>query len=69
MRTADAKLGQVARVADCENCGHCVELYTPKDSDPVEVKQIREEIRQWLGAILGNPLMSEQSDNIEMLLQ
>ena len=34
MRTADSSLGQTARVADCNDCGHCVELYTPKDSDP-----------------------------------
>lgn len=34
MRTANANLQQIARVADCDNCGHCVELYTPKDSDP-----------------------------------
>lgn len=54
METADASLGQVARVADCTNCGHCVELYTPKDSDPQEVKDIRLEIQSWLKGILND---------------
>lgn len=53
MRTADASLNQVARVADCDDCGHCVELYTPKDSDPSEVVSIREEIRSWINELFG----------------
>jgi len=28
---------QRARTSDCNDCGHCVEMYTPKDSDPIEV--------------------------------
>lgn len=60
MLTADARLGQVARVSDCANCGHCVELYTPKDSDPVEVQVIREEIRQWIALKLSESAMSEE---------
>lgn len=23
----------ISRVADCENCAHCVDLYTPQPSD------------------------------------
>jgi len=57
MRTADEKLDQVAMVADCVDCAHCVELYTPKPSDPIEVKQIREDIRYWLRGVLHHPLM------------
>ena len=34
VQESNKKLHQIARVADCDNCGHCVELYTPKDSDP-----------------------------------
>ena len=37
MRQADPHFEQIARVADCNDCGHCVELYTPKDSDPMQV--------------------------------
>lgn len=35
-----------AFVADCENCAHCVELYTEKESDPPELKEIRYKIRK-----------------------
>jgi hypothetical protein len=27
-------LNLISRVADCDNCGHCVELYNQKDTDP-----------------------------------
>ena len=27
-------LNQVSKISDCDGCGHCTELYTPKDSDP-----------------------------------
>ena len=27
-------LNLISRVADCTDCGHCVELYNEKDSDP-----------------------------------
>jgi hypothetical protein len=56
VRTSNEALRQVARIADCDDCGHCVELYTPKDSDPQEVIAIREEIRSWV-----NDLLSEVS--------
>jgi len=47
MRTHfDEHTNQISRIADCDDCGHCVELYTPKDTDPQEVKDIRAEIRQ-----------------------
>ena len=29
------ELNQVSRISDCNDCGHCTELYTPKESDPV----------------------------------
>jgi len=25
----------VARTSDCDDCGHCVEMYTPTESDPI----------------------------------
>lgn len=33
---------QVAVTADCDNCGHCAELYTPTDDDPVELAAVRQ---------------------------
>jgi len=46
--------GQVARVADCDDCGHCAELYTPNDQDPEELADIRQEIRLWITKVLSN---------------
>lgn len=28
--------------SECVDCGHCAELYTPKDSDPKELKATRQ---------------------------
>lgn len=28
------ELNQVSMISDCNDCGHCAELYTPKESDP-----------------------------------
>ncbi|CAD8215475.1 unnamed protein product [Paramecium octaurelia] len=37
---------------NCDNSGHCVELYTPKDEDCDQLKQVRQEIiqqfRKWI---------------------
>jgi hypothetical protein len=30
----NTSLDQIARTSDCTDCGHCAELYTPKESDP-----------------------------------
>lgn len=42
----------IARVANCTDCAHCVELYTPTSSDSNELKKIRDEqyltIQQWI---------------------
>ena len=44
----------ISRVANCTNCAHCADLYTPKSSDPPELKKIRDEeyltILDWLQA-------------------
>lgn len=46
------ELGQKALMADCEDCGHCAELYTPKESDPMSLKKVREivavQVAHWL---------------------
>ena len=53
-------LNQVARTADCDNCGHCGELYTPKDSDPKELQDIRDQIDAWVDKLLNH-------DKIELI--
>lgn len=53
-RVNDTKT-QRARTSDCDDCGHCVEMYTPTDSDPIEVQQTRDDIRQWIAGIFGEP--------------
>ena len=34
-------INQVGLLADCDDCGHCAELYTPKDSDPESRQEVR----------------------------
>jgi hypothetical protein len=34
-----------AILIDCNDCGHCLELQPPKDSDSKELKDARDEIR------------------------
>lgn len=44
--------GMEAQVVDCDDCAHCVELYTPKDTDSPALKQARNKIDKWLDNIL-----------------
>ena len=46
-------LNQVARVSDCDNCGHCVELYTPSADDAPELVETREMIINWVDDLLS----------------
>jgi len=32
----------ISRVANCPDCAHCVDLYTPSLSDSAELKKIRD---------------------------
>jgi hypothetical protein len=48
----DTSINQFGLMADCVNCGHCAELYTPKETDPSELKAVRTEIIDWIDAIL-----------------
>ena len=54
-RTPDMSETIVPREIKCENCAHCVELYTPRDDDAQDLKNAREEIRkhvdQWLNGL------------------
>lgn len=46
------ELNQVSMISDCNDCGHCTELYTPKESDPVELKATRKAIDAWIADIV-----------------
>ena len=52
-RTNRVSLNQVARTSDCDVCGHCCELYTPKDSDPASLQQTRVMVADWITDIIG----------------
>ena len=52
VRESRPELNQVARTSDCADCGHCAELYTPKSTDPKELVETREEIADWIDAML-----------------
>lgn len=42
----------IAMEIDCDDCAHCVDLYTPKDSDAPQLKHARkvevQEISRWI---------------------
>ena len=46
--TSNEALNQVARVSECNDCGHCVELYTPSDDDPEALKETRQMVLDWV---------------------
>lgn len=58
---SNESLNQVARVSDCDNCGHCVELYTPSDNDSDELKQTRSMIASWVNDLLGDSSKNKTS--------
>lgn len=37
-------LDQYAFTAECDDCGHCAELYTPKPEDPPELVEVRSKV-------------------------
>ena len=49
----NAAFNQVSLMADCENCGHCAELYTPLDSDAKELNDVRQKVIDFLADILN----------------
>ncbi|CUG93411.1 serine carboxylase, putative [Bodo saltans] len=52
-----------AVIADCEDCGHCGDLMTPSDTDPVSLQQQRVQIANYLDIWL-----SSQPSNYTMVL-
>ncbi len=59
------ELNQVARVSDCDNCGHCVELYTPDESDPADLKLTRQMISDWVDDLFGKSSKTQEVPQIE----
>ena len=57
--------GMEAQVVDCEDCAHCVELYTPKDTDAPVLKQARKRIETWL----ENILKSDEEKEIKLIIK
>jgi len=47
-------------MADCTDCGHCAELYTPKESDSTNLKEVRNTVINWINDILKTP--TEKAD-------
>ena len=58
---SNAELNQVARISDCNNCGHCVELYTPTEEDPLALKETRQMVSDWVGNLFGQNSKKEES--------
>jgi hypothetical protein len=48
----DASINQEAYTAECEDCGHCVDLYTPSATDKPEVVNLRKDVINFLDKIL-----------------
>lgn len=42
------KIGQHSLMSDCTDCGHCVELYNPKDTDDESLMRVRHFIYRWV---------------------
>ena len=59
---SNESLNQVARVSDCNNCGHCVELYTPAESDDAELVKTRDMIRDWVKDLLAKTKKDSQAE-------
>jgi len=56
---------QFARTSDCDDCGHCVEMYTPTASDPEAVKETRDMIREWTVVLFGPELEPSSEQFLE----
>jgi len=54
---------QQGYMADCADCGHCADLYTPKDSDPKELQIVRTKVFFFLEDILkGHQQPAKEAD-------
>ena len=51
-RSNRPSLNQVSMISDCNDCGHCAELYTPADTDPKELNDTRKAVDKWLSELI-----------------
>jgi hypothetical protein len=58
----------VARVIDCEDCAHCVDLYTPEFGDADNLKKARDEQYLTISEWINDYWMSLSRYNLEKLL-
>jgi hypothetical protein len=58
----------VARVIDCPNCAHCVDLYTPEFSDADSLKKARDEQYLTISEWIANYWQEVSRNNLEKLL-
>lgn len=61
--------GMEAQVVDCDDCAHCVELYTPKDSDAPTLKAARQRIEVWLANILNDGTQETLKDELKRIIE
>jgi len=50
--------------SDCNDCGHCTELYTPTESDPKELKQTRVAVDNWIADIITYRPSAQQPSTV-----
>ncbi len=39
---------------ECDDCAHCVELYTPRDTDSIQLRNARDKVSQFVSRVLKN---------------
>lgn len=49
---SQTSLNNISRLLQCENCAHCVDLYTAKPSDSELLTKTRVQIQKWLRLVL-----------------
>ena len=55
------QLGIVTVVSECNDCGHCAELYTPSDKDPDTLRETRVVVARWIDELLNGKIPSEEA--------
>jgi len=60
--------GMEARLINCTNCGHCIDLGTPKSDDPIELTTVRDEVAVQLKAWLDEDKLNRKIvESLELL--
>eukprot|EP01029_Cantina_marsupialis_P008385 TRINITY_DN19866_c0_g1_i1.p1 TRINITY_DN19866_c0_g1~~TRINITY_DN19866_c0_g1_i1.p1 ORF type:complete len:512 (+),score=176.99 TRINITY_DN19866_c0_g1_i1:54-1589(+) len=65
---------QPSLYSNCDGCGHCADLYTPAESDPQSLKDVRERIKSFYRTWLNEPIdqycpeLHRQHDSMWMII-